>query len=197
MSNKNIIAIALVLAVAALVVAFGSLSTNKLYSIEQKTTAQSAATEIPQYVLYEQVFRLTIAFKIKAEADEEGGEEASAFATYFKDKAQLTEPENEILKQVAAEFIQEVQSIDEDAEELIGQLRKGSSEDYIEPPQELLTLQEERNSVALLYRSQLQTLLGTARFTQFDNFIQGEFASGIQVMPASSNLSSNNQGGRK
>lgn len=195
MSKKTTITIALVLAVGAIALAF-AIQSPLTDSIEHKAKAQTSEPEIPKHILYEQVFRMTVAFKIKAEADEQAGEEVSAFATYFKDKAQLTEQENEILKQVSSDFIKEVSSIDEEAEALIILLRKNTTADFIEPPPELIALQEERVSVVLLYRSQLRSSLGTERFVQFDNFVYGEFASGMQIIPVREKLRSDDQGGK-
>lgn len=168
MPNKNTITIALVLAVAVVAIAFGNLSL--LTNAEQKTMAQGVPSEIPDEVLYDQVFQLTIAFETEAESQKKQGEPITAFATYFKDKTQLTEEENQILLQVASDFIVEVKSIDEEAAQLIEELRSSDPKnDYIEPPAKLASLQEERNSVVLIYRSRLNSLLGSTKFSEFDS----------------------------
>lgn len=186
MKNKNTITIALVLAIAVTALAFGSYSpsTNKLFSIEQKAKAQSTS-QIPTSILYDHVFRLTDSFKRQAESQQSNGEIQTAFSNYFKEKAQLTDWEDEILKQTASQFIQEAQSIDNQAEALIEQIRSNSSENNVQSQEELNSLQEQRNNTALSYRNQLNQSLGSAKFGEFDNFVQGEFASGFQLMPLS------------
>ena len=103
MPNKNTTTIALVLAVAVIALVFGSLSL--FTDVEQKTMAQSETSEVPEQVLYDQVFQLTVAFNAQEESQKAKGEPVTVFATYFKDKTQLTELENQILLKVASEFI--------------------------------------------------------------------------------------------
>lgn len=159
--------------------------------------------EIPEYILYEKVFRLVIEFDSLAESQEENGEPITPFHAYFKDEAKLTAQNDQFLLQAAKQYYQEIQLVDAQAEAVIEQLRQqypvGSlpEGELIKPSQELLQLQEQRNKVALLYRDKLKDLLGEANFNEFDGFVKGKFALGIKVIPISTLQNTDNQGGEK
>ena len=168
---------------------------------EQSTLNQSK--EIPDYILYEQVFSLVITFNDRAKSQEAKGEAVTQFSSYFKDEAKLTAQEDEFLTQTANNFKQDVQIVDAQAEIVIEQLRQqypiGSLPEgqLIKPSPELLQLQEQRNKLALHYRDQLRVLLGDDKFNEFDRFVLGSFASGFRAMPVSSIPNSKDQGEEK
>ncbi len=181
MKNKNTIAIVLLLTIAVTALAFGSLSstTSGLFNFTPKVQAQTAP-QISSQVLYDQVFRLVISFKKKAELQEQNGENPTSFLNYFKEEAQLNNQENEILQQVAAEFIQEVQPIDAQANAAIAKFRNPPGRQSPPPIKELSDLQEERDNLAVFYRNRLDELLGSSKFGELNNFVQGPFASNFQ-----------------
>ena len=190
MKNKNTITIALVLAVAVTALAFGSQSpsTSGLFNFTPKVKAQSGS-QIPTHILYDQMFRLTVSFRRKAEIQRLKGERVTSLPDYFKEEAKLTDEQNEILQRVAIEFIQEVQPVDDRARVLISQIREAFPDGVVPdgqevppPPPELANLQNQRNSAALARRSQLEELFGKNKFTEFDNFIQGGFAANFQAI---------------
>ncbi len=170
-------------------------------NFQQKIEEQRS--EIPEYILYEKVFRLVIEFDNLAESQKANSEPITPFQTYFKDEAKLISQDDEFLLQTAKQYHQEMQLVDAQAEVVIQQLRQqypvGSlpEGELIKPSPELLQLQEQRNKLALLYRDKLKNLLGEANFNDFDSFVKGDFASGIKVIPMSTTQDTDNQGGEK
>ena len=185
---KNKITIISVLAIAVMTLMFVSQSplVNKSFGIEQKAQAQS---QIPPQILYDQMFRLVISFRKKAEIQHLTGEKATTLTNYFKEEVRLTDQENEILQQVAIQFIQQAYPVDDQATVLIEQIRESfPNVEQIAAPKELTDLQTQRNALALYYRNRLSELLGGAKFGEFDTFMQGGFAAGFQSfsLPGSS-----------
>ena len=158
---------------------------------------------IPDYVLYESVFRMVIMFNEHAKLQEAKGEAVTEFRSYFKNEAKLTSQEDDLLTQTANNYAQDIKVIDAQAEIIIEQLRQQypagsiSEDQLIQPTPELLQVQEQRNNLALHYKDQLRDLLGDDKFIVFDKFIQGRFASGFRAMPLSSIPNNQDQGGGK
>lgn len=136
---------------------------------------------IPEHVLFDMVFRLDNEFRAKAMAQETAGEIPTAFKYYFKDEAGLTDEENLILKQVAVEFLEEVQPIDAQAQIVI---EGGGKVAAVAPT--LSDLQEQRNAVVLSNRDKLANRLGGTAFGRFNQYVQEDFAlqlNSYQVQP--------------
>jgi len=150
---------------------------------------QSLNSDIPEYILYDRMFSLIPMFKKLAEEQAARGEPVTAFHGYFEREANLDDGQAGILQETAAGYVGAVKLIDTEAEILIEQLRAqhktgtSSEEPLIQPSPELLKLQEQRNNLALQYRDQLSSLLGTAKFNELDSFVKGTFAAGFQAMP--------------
>lgn len=191
MKNKNIVTIALVLAIAVTTLAFGSQSplTRGLFNSALQTNAQTSS-QIPSYVLYDKLFRMIISFKKKAESQEMSGERIISVTNYFKDRANLNEEENQTLQNTALEYTQKIALIDEQARTIIVQTRQAISTGVVSrnqpPPAELANLQEQRNQMALLYRDRLKESLGSDGSAKFARYIEGEFASRFESIPLSS-----------
>lgn len=181
-------------------------STTGERNLRRLSASESSATEktaIPDYVLYESVFRRIIMFEELAKSQEEKGESITELRDYFVNEAELTSQENDLLAQTAADYTQDVKIIDAQAEIIIEQLKQQypvssiSEGQLIQPTPELLQLQEQRNKLALHYKVKLKDLLGNDRFVEFDKFVQGRFASGFRAMPLTSISNSSGQGGKK
>lgn len=145
------------------------------------SSSEPIAPDIPDYVLYDMVFRLDNNFRIKAREQETNGEMPTAFEHYFKDETSLTEEEDRILEQVATEFIAEVRAIDEKAREIIAAGDKGA-----ETAVALNNLQEERNAIVLSNRDKLANLLGGEAFERFNQFVMENFVlhfGSYEVLP--------------
>ena len=190
MKKKNTITIVLVLAVSATTLAFGSQSsfTRKLFSLDFKELVRSDS-QIPPQVLYDKLFRMVFSIRIKAESQKMSDEKINGSKNYFKNRANLTDEENQILQNTALEFIQQVAPIDANARTIIAQKRASNltgvvSKDDL-PPVELINLQEQRNALALLYRDRLKESLGSDGSAKFVRYIEGEFASRFEEIKLS------------
>jgi hypothetical protein len=153
-------------------------------------TEETPTREIPDYTLYDQLFRIVFSFSKKAESQELSSEKIIGLTNYFKNRANLTDEENQILQNIALEFIPQVAPIDAQARAIIEDARQKSATGIVSreqsPPAELVNLQEQRNVLVLYYRDRLSASFGADRFAKFDEFIMGDFASRFRVVPLSS-----------
>lgn len=148
----------------------------------------SAIETIPDHVLYDSLFRLEVSFRRKALEQELTGQPVTSLKTYFKDRANLTDEENEILRQTAIDFIQEIRPIDTQARQitanireqfLYGEVPRGS--EVSQPPAGLVDLQNQRNQIVLQKRDKLSDSLGKKAFEKLDAFMHKEFTSNFQA----------------
>lgn len=144
----------------------------------------SAVEAIPDQVLYDSLFRMDVSFRRKALEQELTGQPVTSFKTYFKDSANLTDEENEILRQTAIDFVQEIVPIDTQARQITANFREQylygevpAGGEVAPPPAELGDLQNRRNEIVLRQRDKLSDLLGKAAFEKLDEFIHKDFAS--------------------
>lgn len=186
--------IGIILAVVITTIAFSGQMQSAKQTIVSATADSQGNPQIPTFVLYDRMFRTIIRVRAIAETQRLKGERVTLMKTYFKDEAQLSDEENEILEQLATEFIEAVQPINDEAGELIGQIRETfpdgivpNGEQVPPPPKELENLQNKRNDLALEYRTRLEKSLGN-KFADFDNFMHGGFASNFQSVTPSSGI---------
>lgn len=147
--------------------------------------------EVPEYILYDQMFRLIAKFKKKAEEQEGKGEQALWFRDYFQKEANLSDGQTVILQDSALKFVAEVEVVDMQARVIIENIRakipRGqpiTDKKVLEPPVELKALQKKREELALHYRDQLREQLGSEQFQNIDNYVHQELTrsiSGVQV----------------
>ncbi len=162
--------------------------TRGLFNFEPEVNAQTFS-QIPSHILYDQLFRLVINFRKKAEEQRLTGESVTSLKDYFKDEAKLTDSQNQKLEQLAIEYLQEVEPIDRQARQIIDQLRRQFQDGWVNegqqvppPPIELAALQEQRNALAVSYQEKLQELFGKDDFESFDNFVRQNFAQNFQAI---------------
>ena len=151
---------------------------------------ETVANKIPMYILYDKLFRMVLSFKNKSESQETSGERIIGLVNYFKDRANLTDSENQILLNISFEFAQEVFPIDTQAKTIIEDARQKYANGIVSreqtPPDELVNLQEQRNQLALRYRDRLKESLGEDGFAKLDKFVNNDFAAHFQAVPLSS-----------
>lgn len=154
--------------------------------LRSKTPEQNS--EIPEYILYEQIFRLVVKFKKKAEERAAAGEATAGLQDYFQKEAKLNDVETGFLQDTAAMYVEEISIIDAQARVVIGNIRAGFSNEQslsdkkiIEPPAELKELQKKREELALRYRDYLRDSFGPDRFRNFQNFVDQNMRQAIKV----------------
>src|SRR6185503_18081266 len=117
-------------------------------------------------------------------------EDGSKFRDFYKQIAQLNNKQSQELEAIAEDCEREVSLQDDKAKKVIdafralhpdGQLAQG--ETLPPPPDEIKTLQEERNAIILRAKERLSKAFGKEDFQNFDLFVQRSIASKIQSLP--------------
>ena len=143
---------------------------------------EQTSQDIPDHVLYDVIFRLDNDFRDKAAEQEAAGQIPTGFRHYFKDEAGLTDEENLILKQVAIEFLSEVQPVDTAARNFIEEI------DEVEKRvNKLTTLQEQRDSIVLSNRDKLANSMGEPAFGRFNQYVHENFALHLNMHQVKAN----------
>ena len=171
---------------------------NAPLSKSAETTAQDRKNlpqgiKAPEHVLYDQMFRLIVKFKKKAEEQQAKGEQVTPLRDYFQKEAQLDDGQTRVLQDVATRYVEEVSIIDAQAKVIIEDIRaripKGqplTDKTILQPPAELKELQQRREELALSYRDHLRESLGPDQFQRFEKFVRQKMTSVITVAPAES-----------
>lgn len=149
-------------------------------------TSQSpqGVPEIPQFVVYRQLFRHCVFLKEKAAEKEQRGEDGLSFREFHKRKAGLNEKQAEALDRIAVETDDAVTKLDERAKKITDEIRAQYPEGKLPPgqspppfPEELRGMQKQRNEIILRGRDRLHKALGEQEFRRFDEYVQQNIAS--------------------
>ena len=155
------------------------------------SSAQNKAPEAPDNVVYRHLFRHVAALKAKADELERQGKDAGNLRRFFKHKASLSDDEAQVLDQIAAQCAAEIKGIDERARPIIeaykaqypnGQVPHGQLP--LPPPAELGQLEQERDSLVLRRRDELQAAFGAEAFARFNNFVKNKIAPNVNQVSA-------------
>ena len=166
-----------------------TLRNSESVSTRLLTTATPLPLEspIPDYVLYDSLFRMDISFRGKALGQQLAGQNVTSLRHFFKDEAKLSDEQDRILEQTAIDFIQAVEPIDAQARQILAKVRGQFPDGVIPigqqlppPAAELTDLQSKRNEIALSYRDKLSDSLGKEVFGEFDEYIHKSFISNFQ-----------------
>jgi hypothetical protein len=108
------------------------------------------------------------------------------FTNWYERQAGLTPSQNEAFKSVATACLAEVEVVDDQAGEIIRQLRTqyppGQTSRPPSVPPELLELQKKRDATILKYRDDLQARLGDDAFARFKKFVEDKIQPNIKVI---------------
>ena len=185
MKKKKLIIATLLLSFGMAVLASQLNPVKGLFSVESQVHASS---KIPTHILYDQLFRVIVSFRRKAEIQRLTGKNVTKLPNYIKESANLTDEENEKLTQFALEFMESVEVIDAHALDLIAQIREefpdgevGEGQQISPPPAELTDLQNQRNDLALSYRDKISKSFSKESFEAFDEYMHKEFIKGFQT----------------
>lgn len=148
---------------------------------------QIRSENIPDYVVYDQLFRTVKAFDREAENLIAQGQNGKIWSEYFEQSGKLNKEQSAVLKQVANDFINEVYPVDARAKQIIDEVRANypngqipAGQELPAAPAELFTLQQQRNEIVLRHRNNLNNLLGTKSFDKFDLFVQQKIANNMR-----------------
>ncbi len=164
---------------------------------------ENEVREVPEYILYGQMFELIVRFERLATEQRLKGEDVTIFQGYFGREAGLGDWQSSTLTEVAHEYVEAVKMVDDRAERVIKQLRatnfnrESSDGNLIQPSAELLELQHERDELALKFRDRLRARLTDSDFRRLDNFVLEHFAEGFRIIPVTTASVVGTEGGEK
>jgi hypothetical protein len=142
-------------------------------------STQEPNAQIPETVIYRQLFRHIDFVKGKAEEKDKNGEDGSALRSFYKRQAKLNDKQTRDLEAIAAECNAAVDKLDKKARKLMDDFRArhpggklAEGELPPPPPAELGLLQEERNNTILQARTKLRDAFGQQEFERFNEYVK-------------------------
>jgi hypothetical protein len=148
---------------------------------------QQASPEIPDFVIYRELFRHMQFLKQKAAEKEKKGEDGSSYRNFHKRQAKLDDRQAAALDRIASACEAKVEQLDKRAKEIInaaraefpgGRIPEGQTPP--EPPAELRTMQDERVGTIMKARDELRAALGEREFKRFDDYVRENIAKKIK-----------------
>lgn len=135
--------------------------------------------DIPQYVVYSQVFRHLKELNKKADEEERTGRDGEHFRKLYKQMAKLDDLQTSQLDQIASETNGEIEKLNTRAMQIIRELRAQHPDGKLAqgelpptPPAELGELSAKRRDLILQARERLRSVFGEDEFQRFDKFVQ-------------------------
>ena len=152
-------------------------------------SAPPAPRQLPQWILYEQVFKQVVFLDIRADAADQAGRDGSKLRNYYQVKAGLTTAEAALLKARAHAAVTELQTVNRQISSAVITFRaqlpsrgKLSAKAPLPPPSpELQALQHQRDKIMLDGVAALQAGMGADRFRNLDAFVQRELAPRVSL----------------
>lgn len=155
--------------------------------MEDQIPRRPDAAEIPEHIVYGQMFRHIKELRKKADEEARQGRDGSQFLKLYKQMAKLDDRQAAVLDQVAAEVNTEVEKLDKRAMKIIGELRArhpdgklAPGEQPPAPPAELSQLSAARRDRINEARERLRAIFGEVEFVRFDQFVRERIKPGIR-----------------
>jgi hypothetical protein len=150
------------------------------------TTSQSTnGKTLPEAHLYLHLFKHMNSLEERTKLSQQTGKNID-FTHWYEREAGLTLLQNEAFKSVATSCLAEVEKLDDQAEEVIRQVRAqyppGNNNRAPSVPTELLELQKKRDATILRYRDELQARFGDDAFARFKKFVEDKIQPNIKVL---------------
>lgn len=153
-----------------------------------------AYTRAPErHVVYDMLFKQVMDMNQKAATERASGQSVATFQTMrqsFKRYLNLTDAQDMILDNIAADCAREADLIDQQAKEIISSFWAKyppgtvfTEENRPKAPKELEELQDKHDDVVLKYRDQLRQQLGDTGFENFESALYRNFGSKITTVP--------------
>lgn len=157
--------------------------------------------DVPQYVIYSQVFRHIKELHKKADDEERQGRDGEHFRTLYKQMANLDEVQTSQLDQIATETNAEIEKLNKRAMKIIGELRAKHPDGKLAqgelpptPPAELGELAAQRRDLILQGRERIRSVYGEDEFQRFDKFLQERMKPAIRPLGNASTIPTRSQG---
>lgn len=143
--------------------------------------------ELPEHIVYGQIFRHLKELHRKAEEEERQGRDAAHLRNLYKQMAKLDDRQAALLDDIAAETNREIEKLNKRAREIIGELRARHPEGKLAqgelppaPPAELAELSAARRARLDEARERLRATFGEEGFTRFSEFVRQRVRPGIR-----------------
>jgi hypothetical protein len=143
--------------------------------------------DIPQYVVYSQVFRHIKELHKKADDEERQGRNGEQFRKLYKQMASLDDVQTSQLDQIATETNDEIEKLNARAMQIIKEVRAKHPDGKLAqgelpptPPAELGELSAKRRDVILQARERIRSVFGEGEFQRFDKFLQERMKPAIR-----------------
>jgi hypothetical protein len=153
--------------------------------------AEKISPEVPDAVIYRQMFRHAAALKEKADELERQGKDAKHLRGIFKRKADLSDEQAQAFDEISSQCALEIKAIDERAKPIIKAYREQYPNGQIPhgqlpqaPPVELQQMTKERNDLVLRKRDELRAAFGENEFKRFQEFVKNKVAPGVNSVSA-------------
>ena len=167
---------------------FGSHSTNVRPDVStNRSQAESQNGQLPDYVVYGQIFRHIKELHKKANEEERLGRDGNHFRKLYQNMANLTNQETVVLDSIAMQVNEDLSVIDTRARIIIANLRAQTPEGKLQegqeppsPPAELLQLSNQRKEIILEAKNKLESQFGSAGFAKFQSFVDTNVKPGIK-----------------
>jgi len=149
--------------------------------------APPESAEVPEHVLYGQVFRHVKELHRKASEEERQGRDGAQFRRLYRSMARLDDRQASLLDQIAAETNGEIEKLNARAVRIISEVRAkhpdgklAPGEQPPAPPAELSELSAQRRDLILRGRERLRSVFGEEEFQRFDRFVRENLKPGIR-----------------
>lgn len=143
--------------------------------------------DIPQYVVYSQVFRHIKELHRKADEEERQGRDGARFRKLYKQMAKLDDLQTSQLDRIATETAAEIEKLNTRANQIIKEIRAQHPDGKLAqgelpptPPAELGELSAKRRDVILQGRERIRAVFGEDEFQRFDKFVQEHLKPAIR-----------------
>ena len=143
--------------------------------------------DIPQYVVYSQVFRHIKELHKKADDEERQGRNGEQFRKLYQHMASLDDVQTTQLDQIATETNDEIEKLNVRAMQIIKDVRAKHPDGKLAqgelppaPPAELGELSAKRRDVILQARERIRSVFGEGEFQRFDKFLQERMKPAIR-----------------
>lgn len=143
--------------------------------------------DIPQYVVYSQVFRHIKELHKKADDEERQGRNGQQFRKLYQQMASLDDVQTSQLDQIATETNDEIEKLNVRAMQIIKEVRAKHPDGKLAqgelpptPPAELGELSAKRRDVILQARERIRSVFGEGEFQRFDKFLQERMKPAIR-----------------
>ncbi len=148
---------------------------------------QPESDEIPEHVVYGQIFRHLKELHEKADDEERQGRDGAHLRKLYKEMAKLDDRQAALLDEVAAEANGEIEKLNKRAMKIIGELRAKHPEGKLAPgeqppapPAELAELSAKRRNRIDEARERLRSAFGEEEFKRFNEFVRQRVKPGIR-----------------